>query len=187
MKFLDRVGLAIFSMIVLIISVLLMLMGFNFIEPTIFSVLISKVLMNQQATYTLIGVSVVLILLAIKCLFFRSESKDKKKPSEQGILLENADGKLLITRNTLENLVDSVVEQFNEVEKYDTDVDIDKQNNVVINVAIEVAEGTVIKNLSSELQTKIKESVKSATDLELSAVDIEIHKVELKKEETKNE
>lgn len=78
MRFLDKVGLAIFSMIVLIISVLLMLMGFNFIEPTVFSVLITKVLMYQQATYTMIGVSVILILLSIKCLFFSSESKIKR-------------------------------------------------------------------------------------------------------------
>ncbi len=187
MRFLDKVGLAIFSMIVLIISVLLMLMGFNFIEPTVFSVLITKALMYQQATYTMIGVSVILILLSIKCLFFSSESKDKKKSSEEGILMENSDGKLLITRNTLENLVDTVVEQYADVRKYDTDVIIDKQNNVTINVAVEVLEGCVIKELSSSLQEKIKTCVKDATDLELTAVDIEIHKVELKKEEVGNE
>lgn len=187
MKFLDRVGLAIFSIIVLIISVLLMLIGFNFIEPSVFNILITKVLMYQQATYTMIGISVILILLSIKCLFFRSEANEKRKSSETGILLENEDGKLLITRNTLVNLVDGVVEQFEEVQKYDTDVVIDKQNNVTINVAIEVNEGCVIKELTSKLQTKIKESVKSATDLELTAVDIEVHKVELKKEEVGNE
>lgn len=187
MKFLDRVGLVIFSMIVLTISVLLMLIGFNFIEPSFFSFLISKVLMYQQATYTMIGISVILILLSIKCLFFRSESNEKRKDSEKGILLQNEDGKLLITRNTLVNLVDTVVEQFDEVQKYDTDVVIDKQNNVTINVAIEVNEGCVIKELTSKLQAKIKESVKTATDLELTAVDIEVHKVEIKKEEIENE
>lgn len=101
--------------------------------------------------------------------------------------MENSDGKLLITRNTLENLVDTVVEQYADVRKYDTDVIIDKQNNVTINVAVEVLEGCVIKELSSSLQEKIKTCVKDATDLELTAVDIEIHKVELKKEEVGNE
>lgn len=186
MKFLDRVGLVIFSTIVLIISILLMLMGFNFIEPTIFTTLINKILSNQQATYILIGVSVVLILLAIRCLFF-SDSGSKTKSSETGILLENSSGKLLITRNTLIDLVDEVVEKNDEVQKYDTDVIIDKQNNVTINVAIEVNVGCVIKELSSKLQKDIKENIKNATDLDVSAVDIEIHKVELKKEETENE
>lgn len=187
MKFLDKVGLTIFSMIVLIISVLLMLIGFNFVEPSFFSVLISKVLMYQQATYTMIGISVILILLSIKCLFFRGDSNDKRKASEIGILLENSDGKLLITRHTLVDLVDNVVEQFNEVQKYDVDVIIDKQNNVTINVAIEVNEGLVIKDLTSKLQSKIKENIKNATDLEITAVDIEVHKVEVKKEEIENE
>lgn len=178
MKFLDKLGLAIFSILILTISILLLLIGFNFMEPTIFSVLIAKVLISQKATYIMIGVCIILILLALKCLFFRDTSyKDK----DEGILLQNNDGKLLITKTTLENLVEGVVKEFPSIENASSKVIFDKENNVFINVTINVKEGTVIKDVSSKLQTKIKENIKKATDLELNSVDIEVQNVQAKK------
>ena len=40
---------------------------------------------------------------AIRCIFFDSSAK-KKEEKRNGILLENSNGKLLITRETIENL-----------------------------------------------------------------------------------
>ena len=75
MKFLDRLGLGIFSTIILILSIILCLMGLNIVQPTIFGILITKALQYQTATYILIGASIFLILLSIKCLFFYSDKK----------------------------------------------------------------------------------------------------------------
>ncbi len=188
MKFLEKLSLVIFSIIILIEALILVLIGFNFVEPTVFSVLISKVMMTAQGTYIMIGVCVVLIMLAIKCLFF-SDTSSKKDKSEEGVLLQNDDGKLLITRKTLQNLVNSVINEHEEIEGADTNVIIDKENNVIIDVALSVTEGTVLKDLSSTLQNEIKDRIKDTTDLEVDAVDIEIHNVQLteKPKETKND
>ena len=192
MKFLEKLSLVIFSIIVLVLSVILVLIGFNFVEQSVFSILISKVMMSVQGTYIMIGICVVLIMLAIKCLFFSDSTALKRDKSEDGVLLQNEDGKLLITRSTLENLVNGVLYEYSEIENAETNVIIDKENNVIIDVALNVAEGTVLKNLSAKLQNEIKERIRETTDLEVDAVDIEIHNVEVgekpeKKQSKENE
>lgn len=184
MKFLDRLGLTIFSILVLTLSIILLLIGFNFVEPSIFGVLIAKCMMSQKGTYIMIGSCITLSLLAIKCLFFTSGNSNEKG---DGILLQNADGKLLITKTTLQNLVEGVVKDFPSIENSTSKVIFDKENNVFISVVIDVKEGTVIKDVSSKLQTKIKESIKKATDLELNAVDIEVKNVQKKEHNDNNE
>lgn len=192
MKFLEKLSLVIFSIIVLVLSVILVLIGFNFVEQSVFSILISKVMMSAQGTYIMIGICIVLIMLAIKCLFFSDSTAFKRDKSEDGVLLQNEDGKLLITRSTLENLVNGVLYEYSEIENAETNVIIDKENNVIIDVALNVAEGTVLKNLSAKLQNEIKERIRETTDLEVDAVDIEIHNVEVgekpeKKQSKENE
>ena len=185
MKFLDRVGLAIFSILMLIISILVLLISFGYIDTIIFGVLLSKALSSQTGTYITIAVSAILALLSIKCLFFGSSGK--KDDYEEGILLENEDGKLLITKNTLANVVDGVVKEFPNIESADPEVILSKDNEVKIHVSMVVEEGTVIKDVSSKLQTKVKKAVKDATDLDITAVDIKVSKVETKVEESKED
>ena len=79
MKFLEKLSLVIFSIIVLVLSVILVLIGFNFVEQSVFSILISKVMMSAQGTYIMIGICVVLIMLAIKCLFFSDSTALKRE------------------------------------------------------------------------------------------------------------
>ena len=185
MKFLDKVGLVLFSIIVLIISILLFMIGFNWIEPSIFSVLVSNVLISQTGTYIMIGVSVFLILLSVKCLFFGGATPKTQKSTE-GILLQNGDGKLLITKDTLQNVVEGVVKGYNNILDSEVEIKIDKQNNVGIDLMISVYDDIIIKNVTSELQNRIKTTVKNCTDLDVNSVDIGVRQVEHKPEELKN-
>lgn len=173
MKFLDRLGLSLFSILTLTLSIVTLLMGFGVINPSVFSVLMEKVLVTQNGTYILIGVSIVLILLAIRCLFF-SPDYSKKAGSDSGILMQNNDGRLLITKSTIEDIVAGVINNMKKINSASTNVVIDNDNNVLINVSLELVEGAIIKDVSSELQTRIKKSIKEATDLDLKAVNIEV-------------
>lgn len=187
MKFLERLGLAVFSMIVLTISIVLILIGAGFIEPTIFSILITKIVTVQNYTYILYGVCGVLALLAIKCLFFTNPTDDEDNYDEEGIQLQNEDGTLLITKTTLCNIVDGVVMEIPKVHTSQTNVMIDKEGNVSLDVIINVANGVTIKDVSSKLQSKIKKTVKDSTDLELKFVNIQVINVQIDEAEEEQE
>ena len=95
----------------------------------------------------------------------------------EGILLENESGKLLITRDTIENLVNGVAKGFENTQSVTTKVILDKQNTLKVFVSLVVLQNTVINELSVNLQNRIKEVVKNATGLEVRAIDVKIKNV----------
>ena len=177
MKFLEKLGLALFSIITLVLSIVLCLIAFGWMESSIFSILIGKVLLSQTYTYIMIGVCVFLILLAIRCIFF-TDSKDDAQESDDGILLQNEDGRLLITVETLKNMVQGVINSFPNIIDSAVGVIITKENNIIISVSIDVTSETIIKETSSRLQIKIKKAVKDATDLDIESVNVRVRNVE---------
>ena len=179
MKFLDKLGLAIFSLITLILSILICLIAFGWIDVSIITVGITNALASQNGMYITIGISVVLVLLSIKCLFFPSyERRLSKEDDDEGILLQNDNGKLLITKGTIKNLVNSTVDEFKNIEGSDAEITLDQNNDVYVDLEINVQKETIIKDVSSKLQNKIKEAVKKATDLEIKEINIKVNDVE---------
>lgn len=177
MKFIEKLGLVVNSTIVLILSLVLILMGLDVISPMIITNGLSRILYyTANGKYILIGVNIVLFLLAIRCLFFTNLQKEKYS----GIEMENDDGKLLITEDTLEDIVDGVVQSFPSIVSADPEVEIDSDNNVSINIEINVKQGTVIKEITSKLQNDVKKAIRNGTDLELKDVNITV--IELKPE-----
>ena len=79
MKILDRTGLVIFSTLILIISVVMCMLIFNWMEVETVSEIISKGLKNEIASNVMLAISIIFILLAIKCIFFSSSNKEKKE------------------------------------------------------------------------------------------------------------
>ena len=63
--------------------------------------------------------------------------------------MENANGKLLITRETIESLVNTIVKGFEGAEDVTTKIEFDKDNNISVFVNLTVKENAVIKELSS--------------------------------------
>lgn len=193
MKFLDKLGLAIFSLITLVLSILICLIAFGWIDVSIITVGITNALASQNGMYITIGISVVLVLLSIKCLFFPSyERRSNKEDDEEGILLQNDNGKLLITKGTIKNLVNSTVDEFKNIEGSDAEITLDQNNDVYVDLEINVQKETIIKDVSSKLQNRIKEAVKKATDLKIKEINIKVNDVERKeqvptKEESKVE
>lgn len=186
MKILERIALILFSIIMLFVSIISCLLIFNIMElKTIFNFL-EDVIENQTVTRVILGFAIVSILLAIKSLFFPSKIK-KKQEIKTGVLLENKDGRLLISRNTIENLVNSVVKSFTDAVDVQTKVNLDADNNITVFVSLLVKEEAIIKELSANIQNKIKETVKRSTDLDVNQININIKNIENQKNSIKNE
>lgn len=176
MKILEKITLIIYSNIMLILSIILCLLVFGWLDIGLVGDIVTKIIVGGTSSKILLGVSVVFILLSIKCIFFDATSREQIK-ERQGVLLENESGKLMISKETIENLVNSVALNFQSAEDVNTRVELDKENNVRVFVNLIVNEEAVIKDLSANLQTRIKEKVKTATDLEVKEVNITVKKV----------
>ncbi len=180
MKILERLALTLFSIIMLVMAVTISLVIFDVVQLETIYNFIDNVMNDETISKIILGVSIASILLAVKALFFPSRPP-KKTEIKTGVLLENKDGRLLISRDTIENLVSSVVKGFDQAVDVQTKVNLDMENNVTVYITLLVKEDSIIKELSSNMQTKIKETIKRSTDLDVSQVNINIKDIDNKK------
>ena len=178
MKFIEKTCLTLFSIIILILSLVLSLMLFNWLDIMNAYYLLKYLTITPIATNISLGAVIVLMLLSLKCIFFASYNKEKSEKAE-GILLENESGKLLISIETIENLVKGVIAGFENVKSTNCKVKLDKQiNNVTIDLNLVVAADTIIKDLSTNLQTRVKEVIKTTTEIDVKQINIKIKNIE---------
>ena len=176
MKVIEKITLALFSNIILIISVLLCLVIFGWLDINVLHQLVVGWLDNSTISNITLGVCVVFILLALKAIFFDGSSKEEER-SKEGIMLENDSGRLMVTRETLENLTNSVVKGFENTESIASKIYLDDEHNVRVLVTLTVKPGAVIKELSNNLQAKIKETIKTSLDLDVKEVNIRVKNI----------
>ena len=175
MKFIEKVTLIIYSNIILILSVIACLLVFRWLDIDIVQGMVKDLFLYGTSAKIILGVSIVFILLSIRCIFFDPTSKQEQK-DKKGVLLANENGKLMISKETIENLVEVVTKEYKMAKDVSSKVELDKENNLRIFLNIVVSSDVVIKDLSADLQTKIKEKVKETTDLDVKEVNITVKK-----------
>lgn len=181
MKIIDKFNLVLFSIIILAISLIICILGFGWLEFDSVVKAVNYAITDDIGSKVIIGVSIALIMLAIKSIFFNSFSKEKMQ-SREGILLENDNGKLLVSRDTIESLTNAVVKSFETAENAITKVEVDEESKVKIYITLFVHPDAVIKELSSKLQTNVKDTIKKSLDLDVTEVNIRVKNITVKKE-----
>ena len=184
MKVLEKITLVIYSNVILILSIIACLVIFRWIDINVVGSLVAALLLGETSSKIILGISIVFILLSIRCIFFDPASKQELKDKE-GVLLANENGKLMISKETIQNIVDGVTKEYRGTKEVSSSVVLDRNNNVNIFINLVVESDTVIKDLSAELQNEIKDKVKKITDLEVKEVNITIKKAVQDKKDLK--
>ncbi len=185
MKILEKFVLILYSFLVLVISVVLCLVIFKIIDIETINNCIKYMLEDSTILITVLASSIVCILLSIRCLFFRKR-KEIKKSDATDILLENESGRLLISKRAIENAVRNVVNNaVKDTKDCKVIVDIDPANYLSVYVSILLNNNLKIRNMTLDLQLKIKSQIKDDFDLDVKQVNIKIDSVEEKENEKK--
>lgn len=178
MKFFDKLVLKIFSIIILVIGIFAILLITGIINVEMVLNEIIKLSDGETIKYSIVALAV-LMLLSIKGLFFTSKNQDKVL--KEGIILENTNGKLVISKESLENLVSSVTKDIPGADAITSRTILDKNRNLIVNVTAAVSKDVMIKDVSNEVQARIKEAMKKTADLEVKEVNIRIKNITSKK------
>lgn len=182
MKIVERFALMVFSLIILVLSIMLFAIMFNVVDAEILIEPIRFIASDIMVFRTVLVVNTILFLLAVKALFFPSKVENLSK---DGIVLENASGKLVISRESLENLVASVAKEIPGAESVTSRTFLDKDRNLKVYVTTTVSRDMTLKEVSTELQDKIKAAMKETADLEVKEVNIRVKNISSKKVKTK--
>lgn len=176
MKKISKLILIIFSIIILVIGVVINLLVIGWLDyETAFS-LIQKLLTTSPQYKIVLVINGLCMLFAVICIFADSGSKEESKNSRD-VLMQNDNGKLMISRDTLENLVNAVVKEFAGAKEANTRIGLDEQNNVAVFVDLVVTKDVVIKDLTLNMQNRIKEAINKTSDLEVNEVNVRIKNI----------
>ena len=176
MKKLSRLFLVIFSIIVLVLGVIINLLVVNWIEfDTVFSV-IEDALTQDPTNKIILAITEFCMLFALICIFAGSSNK-KEKRDKRDVLMQNDSGKLMISRDTIESLVNTVVRDFQGVKESTTRIGLDKENNISVLVNLTVTKNVIIKEMTVNMQNRIKEAIKKTSDLEVNEVSVRIKNI----------
>lgn len=178
MKFLDKLALKIFSIIIFVVAIVVILLIIGIISIDMIEEQLIVLSDGDTAIQATIIVSGILMLLAIKGLFFTSKPEDNGK---DGIVLENTSGKLVISKESLENLIASVIKEIPGAETVSSKTILDKDKNLIVYVTAIVSKDVMLKDISNELQLRIKETMKKTADLDVKEVNIRIKNITSKK------
>ena len=174
MRILEKFALILFSLLTLIISVVICLILFNIINIEQIKFGMDFIMSDMALTITVLSVSIFCILLSIRCLFFRRKKQIKKSTSED-VLLENESGRLLISKNSIENAVNNIVKTtMSKGSDIKVTVDIDPANNISVYVSVVLDNIEKVKSATIDLQMKIKDKIKENFGIDIKQVNIKI-------------
>ena len=96
--------------------------------------------------------------------------------------MESENGKLLVSKDTIENITNTVIKKFDTAETVSTKVEFDEENNLNVYITLFVKPETVIKDLASNVQKEVKTAVKNSIDIEPKSVNIRVRNIVNKKD-----
>ena len=181
MKFFSRFCLVIFSLIILILSTTIILMSIGVIDVNLFTIVLSALIKSQNTLRLTIVLSVILFIISFRFVFFKIEKDENTK---DGIIMENANGKLIISKESLENMILSSAKSIEGLEYVNSKTLIDKEHKLLVYVTVVVKENAIVKEVSKQLQNTIKDAMKNTADLEVSSVSITVKNIVNKKGKT---
>ena len=189
MRVLEKIALVMYSYIVLALAVILTLIMFGWLDAELVGNTVMSIISGEKTSTIILVINIVFMLLSVKCIFFGAKNK-KKETESQGVLLQNENGKLMISKETIESLVNTIINQFESVTGVTSSIILNKENNLIITLNLNVGENIIIKELSVNLQEETKDDTKDDTKEESKEETKEDSKTETKedsKEETKED
>lgn len=169
--------------IVLFVSIVSILTLGGILAPDLGSNIMEKIIEGDFWSKILFAIFVILSIFSIKEIAF---GEKVSKEGKEGIILENETGRLIISKESLENLVSGVSREIDGIDSVSSRTFIDIEKNVVVEVNVVVSREVVIKDISTELQKRIKEALKQTVDLDVKYVNIKIKNISNKKSKKTN-
>ena len=167
-----------FASIVLIMAIVSMLTLGGILSPDLGSNIMEDMIEGVFWSKIFFAIDAILAIFAIKEIAF---GEKVSKEGREGLILENESGKLIISKESLENLISGVGKEIDGIENISSRTFIDSEKNVVVEANVVVGREIVLKDISTKLQRKVKEALKLTADLEVKYVNIKIKNISNKK------
>jgi uncharacterized alkaline shock family protein YloU len=169
----DKFLLKLFSLIIIIISVVLILFSTEMIADV--SILKQVGIWLTDNKYVGLCIGGVFALLGLVGLFSASDSSENIK---SGLAIKTEKGTVYITKDTFESIILAVTRNFAELRNVKVDIQMNEYG-IVANVYTMILPDTVVPTLTTKLQESIKSSILKQTTVEIKEANVKIKGVYL--------
>lgn len=173
MKFLDRLINFIFSLVMIIVSVTVLLVIFDFSSVEFVNGLFDDYVWNTEYETIVIVVSTLVFLAGLKTTIFLADFKKKKKIP---IMVNTGNGNVQIASETIESTAKAVARSYEEVKDVNAKM-VNKPKGVVIYMSLLVAQDTNIRELTKKIQEEVKTKVNDTTGVIVLNTDIKVKNI----------
>ena len=178
MRVLDKIISFLFSVIILIVSILLILVGVGYLQPQMILDVLAERVLNKEIISTgffnpVTITGIVLFILALKTTVFMSLFKVKSKAP---ISVKTKNGEVQIAQETIINTARNATLSFDNIKDVQAKM-VKKGKGVVIYEIVQVYSNTNIRDLTSAVQEEVKEKITSTTGVLVNNVNIKIKNI----------
>lgn len=174
MKIVDRLVLALFSLLLAIFSLFIILIPFNI--NGIFSIEnVGYFITSLEGNYYYTVVGIILIVVSISFLF-SGIIRNKKYDENSFLVMRNEYGEIIIYSHTIVGLVQNVVDKFSGINNIKTYVNL-TEGQVEIEMNGEVMPEINIPEATKDLQALVKIHIENATGAQVKEIKVKINNV----------
>ena len=173
MKYLDRLINFIFSLAILVLSIIVIMVSAGFIEYNeVDNYIRNNIFSAANNTVTCI-VAIITVLAALKTTIFLSKTNKNKKTA---IMVDTTHGKIQIAGETIENTAKSAIKDYEEIKDVQVRM-LKEKKGVNIYMVLLVLPNTNIIELSAKVQDAVKEAIEGTTGVKVNNVDIKVKNI----------
>lgn len=173
MKLLDKLINFIFSLAMIIVSVVILLVMFNLTTTEFVNGVLNNYLWNNDYRMTVIISSIVVLLAGLKTTIFLSDFKKKRK---MPITVSTDNGNVQIAHETIESTAKAVAKNYEEVKDVNAKM-VGKNKGVEIYMTILVSQDTNIRALTRSIQDEVKNKIHETTGVLVLNTDIKVKNI----------
>ena len=178
MRVLDKIALAMFSVLILAISVVYILLYCGIMDQALAVKGIEIMVNEEPSKFVFLGLSIICILLSIKAILFDADSYENiKTPVE----IEGDNGTLEIMPNTIEAIASMTLKNYTVISEAIAKMQ-SKKDGIVMNITCMVKPDTIITELVSEMQKNVKEKIETQTSAHVLEVNIRVKDLKMPKQ-----
>ena len=187
MRALDRLISFIFSVIMLVVSIVLILVGIGVVDSQMIIDMLNEYvfvedMIASNAFNALTITGIVLFLAALKTTIFLSLFKIKDKSP---ILVKTPNGEVEIAQETITSTVRNVALSFDNIKDVQAKM-VKKKKGVVIYAMVLVYANSNIRETTEEMQRQVKEVVNATTGVNVIEVNIKVKNIYQKQKKSED-
>lgn len=172
MNLFDRFILAIYSLALIVLSVVMIAVTSGWFSPDLFRPYVDQIFTGTNITYLIVAI----IFLIVSLRFFFSSFRFKKTKEERGIRQKSDLGEINITVETIQTIVERAARRVKGVRELRTAVKV-LESGTMITLRVSVDGETPFPELTHKLQTDVKEHVENITGILISEVAVVVTEV----------